>query len=201
MADGWYCIISGGEGSGKSTLIHRLAGVFPEALLTREPGHGDFGQAVRHLLVSGEFELDAWTEYYLFMADRAEHMARTVRPALASRQPVLSDRGWPETFVYQWYAKLGRTDPTPFIQEIRDRGWPMPNLWILLDLDPEIGLRRRGLSGTINAFDRRSLEFHRRVRAGFKLLSTRVPFPIAVLPADQSPDQVFAAARAEIEKL
>ncbi len=201
MTRGKYVILSGGEGSGKSTVVNRLGERIQGALLTREPGATPFGEAVRGLLLHADYRLTAWTEYYLFMADRANHMETVVRPALESGRHVFSDRGFPETFAYQLYTRLQIEDPARYLQELQDRQWPWPDLWLLLDVDPAIGLQRRRLAGGQTAFDQRDLDYHRRVREGFHRFAKHAPFPVAVVDASQSLDQVAQEVHGQIDRL
>lgn len=200
MTRGKYIIFSGGEGSGKSTIINRLAEHWPNVLLTREPGAMLFGQSVRELILRADFALAPWAEFYLFMADRANHMDKLVRPTLDRGQHVLSDRGFPETFAYQLYTGLGIEDPTEYLQTIMQHGWPWPDLWVLLDIDPVIGLQRRRLGGQVNRIDQREQAYHEKVREGFHRIAKHASFPVEVIDASQSIEQVFDQARQRIEQ-
>lgn len=201
MVRGKYIIFSGGEGSGKSTVVNQLGERLPEALLTREPGAMPFGQAVRSLLLNSEYRLTAWTEYYLFMADRANHMETVVRPALESGRHVFSDRGFPETFAYQLFTRLQIEDPAHYLAELQDRKWPWPDLWLLLDVDPAVGLQRRRLAGGLTTFDQRDLDYHRSVQTAFHRFAKRAPFPVAVVDASQPLDQVSAEVLRLVERV
>lgn len=201
MPTGHYIICSGGEGTGKSTLRERLSDGWRELVISQEPGALPFGQGVRSLILDPAYDLDPWAQFYLFMADRANHMAKLVKPKLAEGKTVFSDRGFPDTFAYQLYTRLGFHDPEPFLREITARGWPMPSLWILLDLDPVIGLQRRRNAGGENILDQQKIEFHESVRAGFHVLADRAPFPVAIIDAAQSPDEVSIEVKSKIEHI
>lgn len=201
MARGKYIIVSGGEGSGKSTIVNRLSDLMPDLLITREPGATILGQEIRNLVLRSDLRLSAWTEYYLFMADRANHMETLVRPALESGRHVVSDRGFPETFAYQLFTRLEFEDPSGYVSELQARNWPWPDLWILLDLDPAIGLKRRRLAGEENVFDQRDLDYHQRVRDGFHRFAKHAAFPVAVVDAGQDLEYVFTDVTERIKQL
>ncbi len=199
MARGKYIIISGGEGSGKSTIVNRVGERFASVLTTREPGATAFGQAVRDLVLRADMRLTPWTEYYLFMSDRANHLETLVRPGLESGRHIISDRGFPETFAYQLYTRLHIEDPSAYIQELQARGWPWPDLWILLDVDPAIGLQRRRLTGQENVIDQRDLDYHQRVREGFHRFAKHTTFPVNVVDASRPLDTVLEDVAARIQ--
>ena len=162
-----FITFEGGDGAGKSTQIRRLAELLREdghdVLVTFEPGEGELGAELRRLMQhSGH--IDARTEALLFAADRAEHVARIVRPALERGAIVLSDRYLDSSVAYQGAARELGT------QEIRDLSlWAtdglLPDLTILFDLDPRIGAARR--TGEPDRLEREPLAFHTRVRDNF----------------------------------
>jgi dTMP kinase len=96
-----YICLSGGEGSGKTTVLERIRADFPSACMVREPGGTPFGVTMRTAILDRQYVPNPWTELFLFMADRMEVHERLIRPALASGQTVISDRCWIETLVYQ----------------------------------------------------------------------------------------------------
>ncbi len=183
---GLFVVFEGPEGSGKSTQARRLAAALARrripARLTREPGDTPLGQGLRRLLLGSHLEIDARTEAMLYMAERLEHLRLVVRPALARGAVVISDRYLDSTLVYQgdglgadrrMLERIGRWVT----------GGVRPDLTILLDLDPRIGLRRAGRPDRI---ERRDLAFHRRVRDGYLRLAQQEPSRYLVLDATQS---------------
>ncbi len=180
---GRFITFEGPEGCGKSTQVRLLRGRL-EALgrpvtQTREPGATALGVAVRQLLLgTDQLQLVPETEAFLLSADRAQHVAEVIRPALAAGHVVLSDRHVDSMLAYQGYG--GGMDLTSLthLASIATGGLA-PDLTVLIDLDPTISLARRHASssagGEINRFDRRALAFHHRVREGFLMLAAGEP--------------------------
>lgn len=188
-----FVTLEGPEGAGKSTVAHllaeRLRGEGHKALLTREPGSGEFGSRVRELLLLGE-DLDPWTETFLFLADRAHHVRTCLTPALGAGSLVLCDRFADSTVVYQGHA---RGLPIETLRELNDHatGGLAPDLTLLFDIDPAIGLARLAAKDRL---DRLPIEFHERVRAGFLDEAGREPDRWAVLDASAPLDSVTESA-------
>jgi dTMP kinase len=182
---GFFITFEGVDGSGKTTVANLVADCLRQqglpVLLTSEP-HTAF---IRQLLMTTD-ERTAWTETFLFLADRAEHVAKVIRPTLQRGEIVLCDRFIESTIAYQGFG-LGL--PVEQLMQLNDTvtGGLVPNLTILLDTDPEIGLRR---SQRKTIFERRSLEFHERVRYGYLWLASREPHRIKVVDASQPLESV-----------
>lgn len=191
---GKYICLSGGEGSGKSTVVKRLQVAMPELVIVREPGGTDFGATLRQLLLDRQYAADPWTEVFLLMADRMEIYNRIVRPALAEGKTVVSDRCWIETLVYQVLTKIGDQVVPDFLRLIERSNCPMPDLWLWFDLDPAVGLSRRHATGEVNSFDADALELHQLYRQNFGRVGEILPkLNVVKVDATQSPDQVFSA--------
>jgi dTMP kinase len=177
---GYFATFEGIDGSGKTTVANLVADYLRRqglsVLLTAEP-HTTF---IRQLLMTTD-DRTAWTETFLFLSDRAEHVAKVIRPALQRGEIVLCDRFIDSTIAYQGFG-LGL--PVEQLMQLNDTatGGLVPNLTILLDIDPETGLRR---SQRKTIFERRSLEFHERVRYGYLWLASREPHRIKVVDASQ----------------
>jgi len=182
---GLFVTFEGIDGSGKTTVANLVADCLRQqgltVLLTSEP-HTAF---IKKLLMTTD-ERTAWTETFLFLADRAEHVAKVIRPALQRGEIVLCDRFIDSTIAYQGFG-LGL--PVEQLMQLNNTatGGLAPNLTILLDTDPEIGLRR---SQRKTVFERRSLEFHERVRYGYLWLASREPHRIKVVDASQPLESV-----------
>ena len=194
---GMFVSFEGGEGTGKSTQILRLAerlsraGVDP--VVTREPGGSEGAERIRALLLAGgEKRLDSLAETLLFFAARADHIARLVAPERARGAWVLCDRFSDSTRVYQGY--LGQV---PF--ETLDRlelivvGDHRPDLTLLLDLPAALGLdrarQRRGAAPS-DGFEAETLDFHERIREAFLDLSRRESDRIVVIDASGDEDAI-----------
>ncbi len=173
-----FISFEGGEGTGKTTQI-RLTAAFLQSrgypvVLTREPGSTAVGRRIRAILLDPQTrDLDPKAELLLYMADRAQHIAQVIGPALADGKLVLCDRYMDATVVYQGIAR----DLAPEWVEALHRqvlDGLKPELTILLDLDPAIGLARASQavadgdrSAAETRFERKALRFHQQVRQGY----------------------------------
>ncbi|MCW5938101.1 MAG: dTMP kinase [Fimbriimonadaceae bacterium] len=193
-----FVTLEGPEGSGKSTLAmglaRRIQATGQEVVLTREPGAGVVGQAIRQILLHGA-ELTPTCETFLFLADRAQHVSSVVRPALASGAWVLCDRFSDSTVVYQGYARGGDLEALRRWNEAATGGL-RPDLTLLLDLDPAIGL---GRLQNPDRLDREPIEFHMRVREGFLAEAAREPDRWVTIDASQHPEAVLEATWSAVE--
>lgn len=193
---GRYICFSGGEGSGKTTVIERLKTTFPDFVFVREPGGTDFGMMMRQQLLARQYSSDPWTEVFLLMADRMEVLNRIVRPALRQGKTVLSDRCWIETLVYQILTKIGEAAVPTFLNLIATTSCPQPDLWLWLDIEPATGLARRHATGEVNSFDTDALELHTKYRESFGKVSGILPtMPFVRIDASKSRDDVYTAVQ------
>ena len=202
---GLFITLEGGDGSGKSTqaglLADWLAGQGRTVLRTREPGGTPVGVLIRDIVLHHRGEVAPRAEALLYAADRAQHIATAVRPALARGEVVIQDRYLDSSVAYQGAGRvLGGT-------EIRDLSlWAaeglLPQLTILLDLD-ETAARGR-LDDANKRFDRLEAEkadFHRRVRASFLELAAAEPERFLVVDASEPVDTIAATIRARVATL
>lgn len=193
---GLFVTFEGGEGSGKSTQITRLEarlrslGLDP--LLAREPGGTPLAEAVRGVLLDRAHRPGPVSEALLMLAARADLVRTTLRPALESGRVVLCDRYGDSTLAYQGggrgldAAQLGEWNRTA-------TGGLQPDLTLLFDVPPELGLARRANAiGTANRIDLESEAFHARVRERYLQLAAAEPERFVVLDASQSPDTLEA---------
>ncbi len=184
----------GGEGSGKGTQISLLQKVLENkglnVLSIIEPGGTDVGRAVREILLNRkDLELLGITEAFLFSASRAQQVRTVTRPALESGKIVLSDRSFYSTYSYQGY---GRKQELSLLKELTEIavGETKPDIVILLDLPPEVGLARKKTQNEINRLDAESLEFHKRVREGYLALAREDPVRWKIIDAVKSPEEI-----------
>ena len=205
-----FISFEGIEGSGKSTaqrlLAEHLQGLGYDPLLTREPGGCALGRSLRPILLDARTRgLSSRAEFYLFLADRAQHVAEVIRPALEAGQTVLCDRYADSTLAYQGY---GRGLDPEHLRRINDMatGGLMPDLTLLLDLPVHCGRERAGLrnreEGTVlseGRFDAESLEFHERVRQGYRSLAAEEPERFAIIDAAQPPEDVVLQCISAVE--
>ena len=192
---GFLLVLEGIDGSGKSTLARRLAAWLRErgreVITSREPTDGPHGTALRQSAKTGRLSLEA--ELDLFQKDRAEHIATLIAPALARGAVVILDRYYFSTAAYQGARGL---DPQAIIAA-NEKFAPIPDLVLLLDLDPAAGATRIQRRGDV-LDDFEGLDYQRKVRRIF--LSLDHPF-IHRMNAAQESDVVFADAQAQIERL
>lgn len=186
----------GADGSGKTTIITRLAQLpeFAGDVFAREPGGTEFGERIRAILKDPNVKRGIWSELFAFMAARSQLIEEVVAPALKAGRRVFLDRYYPSTLAYQWGAQLGHQDPQPFMQLPEISGMPFPGLVVWHDLEPEIALARRPRrESSADHFDGRDLDFHRRVRASYTHLFTYQPWSQVVrrIDASQTPAAVF----------
>ena len=194
---GLFITFEGGEGSGKSTQIRRLAERLKAAgrdvLATREPGGTPEAESVRALLVSGD--VARWTpksEALLNYAAREQHLEQVIRPALASGRIVLCDRFMDSTRAYQGHA--GGCD-LAFIDALEKAivGGTRPQLTLIFDLDPALGLARardRGDHAAEDRYERKGLAFHMKLREGFLDILRRDPKRCRLVDASQEIEAV-----------
>lgn len=195
-----FITFEGPEGGGKSTIIQRigerLKGEGRDVLITREPGSGTVGSKIREILLHSE-AIDSRCELFMFLADRADHVTTVLRPALENKQVVLCDRYSDSTVVYQAHAR--GLDPMG-IRELNAYATDglTPTLTLLLDVDPEVGLKRLT---TKDRLDAEPIMFHRKVREGFLIEARRDPERWRIVDASKTVDQVEFLCYAYIKEI
>jgi len=190
---GLFISFEGGEGCGKSTQIRTLAERLSQAghrvLQTREPGGTQLGEAVRHLLQHDEagFEMTAEAELLLFTASRAQLTRERIIPALNAGEIVLCDRFMDSTTVYQGVARAIDPAAVAAINKFAV-GSARPDLTILIDLPPEIGMARvhARSDGQLDRMEQEAIEFFEAVRTGYLELAKAEPERFLVLDGNQS---------------
>lgn len=185
---GRFLSFEGIEGAGKSTLMRAVSEALQargQAVLeTFEPGDSVLGRRLRELLLHGDAPVPR-AELFLYLADRAEHVERSLRPALAEGVWVLCDRFTDATIAYQGYGRGLDLDAVrracAFAAGlVPDRTW-------LVDVPVNIGLERAGRRGAVDRMERESVAFHERVRAGYLALAAAEPARIRVLDGREPP--------------
>jgi dTMP kinase len=198
-----FVTFEGIEGSGKSTHLRQLAGVLRDdgrdVVETREPGGTVLGQALRDLLLApSTAPLEPTAELLLYCADRAQHVAEVIRPALAAGRIVLCDRFSDSTIAYQGYGRGLDLDLVRTL-DARARGGLEPDLTFVLDCTPEAGLARvHTRSGAGDRFEQEALAFHQAVRHGFHALAAAAPARYRVIDSTPPAAEVGARIRAEM---
>lgn len=205
---GRFITLEGGEGAGKSTqserLRRRLEARGLRVLTTREPGGSPRAEAIRGFLLSGAGKpYGAFAETMLFASARADHVDRTIRPALESGAFVICDRFADSTRVYQGYVGEVPHCLISALERVATRG-TRPDLTLVLDVPAKLGLaradqRREIAGGASDRFEAEGLSFHTRVRDAFLTIAGAEPERCAVIDAAGAPDSVERLIWAEVE--
>lgn len=202
---GKFITLEGGEGTGKSTQVRRLAAALKakgfQVLATREPGGSPGAEEIRKLMVEGEpGRWDAITETLLAYAARADHVRCTIGPALLAETWVISDRFSDSTFAYQGAGRgLARETIRRIDSAVLDDF--EPDLTLVLDLDPKLGLERAlSRGGAENRFEKFDADFHDRLRQSFLDIARRHPERCRVIDAGGTEDQVAEAIWAAVSR-
>lgn len=187
---GRFITFEGGEGTGKSTqakrLLARLEAKKIPCILTREPGGSPGAEEIRNLVLQGDpARWEPLTEALLFYAARADHTDRTIKPALGSGKWVICDRYSDSSYAYQGGGRGLNRETVRRIEAIAIGDFK-PELTIILDQDPEIGLARvASRTHKETRFEEFDLEFHRRMRKSFLDIARRAPDRCAVIDSNQ----------------
>jgi dTMP kinase len=207
MARGVFISFEGSEGCGKSTQIQHLAARLRQqgrrVLVTREPGGTEIGEQLRHLLQFSKagYAMAPETELLLFTASRAQLVREVIAPALAEGDIVLADRFLDSTTVYQGVARRLEAGQVAAINRFAV-GSVMPDLTMVLDLDPEQACRR--MQQRASAPDRMESEpsaFYEAVRAGYLALASEEPGRVRLLDGAEPVDTVASKIWAQVEPI
>jgi dTMP kinase len=191
-----YIALEGLEGCGKSTHTKRL-GEHLNAVITREPGGTRIGALLRAILADPEnVDLDRRTEALLMAADRAQHMAEIIKPALERGQHVVSDRSIYSTLAYQGYGRQLGTEALLSISTwaLNDR---LPDLVIYIDVPTDV-LNARLAKRDLDRFEREGADFFARIADGFRELRAADPDRWIIIDGTVPKDEVEAAIRTQV---
>ena len=205
---GRFITLEGGEGAGKSTLARALAERLRQrglgVTLTREPGGSQRAEEIRETILSGRIKpYGAFAEALMFSAARIDHIDRLIQPALDQGDWVICDRFADSTRVYQ--GALGAIEPALLgeLEAVTVAGL-RPDLTLVLDIDPQLGLaraaRRRAPGEASDRFESEDLAFHTRLREAFLAIAAAEPQRCAVLDARLSPDALAQSAFSVLEQ-
>ena len=200
MTTARFITLEGGEGAGKSTQAKLLADALAArglpVLRTREPGGAPGAEVLRDLLLSGRVDWSAPAETLLHFAARAEHVERTIRPALNAGMWVVCDRFYDSTMAYQGYG-LGADRGT--IATLIGLLGIVPDVTLVLDVSEPVAVARqikRGMEA--DRYEKLDALFHARVRQGFRDIAAAEPQRCMLIPADGSEAEVHAAIMAAL---
>ena len=197
MRKGLFIVFEGGEGTGKTTAIESVYDWIKEkgfkCIKTREPGGIKISEEIRQVILNKEnTNMDGRTEALLYAAARRQHLIEKVIPALESGYIVLCDRFIDSSLAYQGYARGLGIDEVMSINKFAI-GEYMPDLSIIFDLDPRIGLERisRNNEREVNRLDLEKLDFHERVREGYSIIYNSDKNRRIKINAEKSKEDVF----------
>lgn len=200
---GLFITVEGVEGSGKSTNIEVIEEFLSERMveytITREPGGTLLGEEIRELLLRRhEEEMDATTELLLIFAARAQHLNTKIKRSLAEGVWVLCDRFTDATYAYQG---AGRGLDAKLISQLERlvKVNLRPDLTVIFDLDPRIGLERARQRGQLDRIESQKLEFFQRVREGYKNIASHESARCLVIDASQTREAVRQTLRTALE--
>ncbi len=201
-AGGLFLALEGGEGTGKSTqirlLARRLERLGRGVITTREPGGTAAGVAIRAIVLDpATGHLAPRSEALLYAADRAHHVSTIIRPALQRGDIVITDRYIDSSLAYQGAGRTLELEEIEYLSRWATEGL-VPDLTVVLDLDPEIGLSRAGHPDRLEA---EPMDFHRRVRQAFVDRAALDPSRYAVVDADGAVNAVAEEIAAAVEGL
>ena len=212
MNKGHLISFEGLDGAGKTTQIALLEQWLLSRqvsyVLTREPGGTPLGIEIRQLLLHRpDLQITPLAEAFLFQADRAQHFAQLILPALAEGKLVITDRCFDASIAYQGYARGVGVELVERLSMLATQGH-VPDLTILLDLDPSQvhertdGSRDKSVQREEQTrFDVEAEDFHRRVQEGFRLLARTHPERIKVVDASRTPEEIHREIVALVEHL
>lgn len=200
-----FITFEGGEGSGKSTQIAKLAEYLKsrgdEVLVTREPGGSKRAEKIRTLLLDSNNDWDSLTELFLLLAARNDHINEVILPALQKGSWVLCDRFHFSTIAYQAYGgglniQLVEELSHPILQKA------LPVAVILLDIEPEIGLQRaQSRSESLTRFDSKDIDYHKSVRHGFLELAKENSINCFTIAGDNNINAIFKQILQALQKI
>lgn len=203
-----FIVLEGIDGCGKTTQARRLAARLEASLgagrvvLTAEPGGWDGGRALRELILSTRFE-SAAASYLMFVADRCEHAAKVIRPALGAGRTVVCDRYTPSTIAYQLYGERVDEGTRDALERMTHGiGLPVPDAVVLLDIEPRIARERLEARGALDRYDAMGADHFARVREGYLAQMERADASRWLLvDASQSMDDVSEAVARGLDEM
>ena len=188
-----FISVEGIEGCGKSTLVNGLDQHLQERnidyVITKEPGSTSIGKILRSILLDKKQQISPLTELLLMFSDRLDHLDKVIKPSLEEGKIVITDRYIDSTYAYQG---AGRGISKSIIDNLVSQTEIMlPDRTILLDLSPEVGLKRASTRNELDRFESENIEFHKRLRKSFLDAASTNPDRFLTIDAEQEPDKIL----------
>lgn len=202
MRKGIFITFEGADGCGKTTQINLLdeyliAKKIP-SILTREPGSRGLGTKLREILLNYEGEIASTAESFLFLADRAQHIEKIIKPAIEEGKIILCDRHTDSTLAYQGYGRGLDIEEIKYLNNIATGGLK-PDLTIVFDIDVQTSLKRVGINK--DRMEASGLEFFNKVRNGYLEIAKQEPERVKVINASDSIESIHKQIIKLIEAL
>ena len=203
MKRGLFVTVEGTDGCCKTTqirnIIDHLSSLGCRVVLTREPGGTRISENIRSIILDPTFtEMHSITELMLYSAARAQLVEQVIKPSIAKSETVICDRYIDSFYAYQGYGRGLDMDMLKKITSLAIDDM-IPDITIFLDLDPEIGLRRRMNAANGDRIENEQIEFHRRVYDGYKQLARENPDRIKTIDASRSVEEVWQDVRRQLD--
>lgn len=202
---GFFITLEGTDGVGKSTQAKLLASWLvkkgKKVTLTREPGGGRVAEKIRNVLLDPRLKVEKLTELFLYEAARVDHLHKVIRPALTEGKVVICDRFTDATVAYQGFAR-GLMKESILLNKIATEGIT-PDLTLLLNLPPNIGIRKalaRGKKGRGDRMENEGLGFQRKVQKGYLSLQHRYPHRIKLIAVRETIEETQTLIRRTVGK-
>lgn len=196
-----FITFEGIEGSGKSTQIELLKNFFKERSLevvfTKEPGSSKIGSHIREILLNKNNSILPYTELFLILADRIQHVHEIIEPELKAGNIVVSDRYIESSIAYQGQREgLDKEEIINFIEKLN---LPVPDITFLLDLPVEHGLDRAKKRASLDRFESEDISFHKKIRSAYLEMYDQNPSRIIKIDASLKSEEVFEIIKKNIK--
>ena len=198
-----FITLEGIEGSGKTSSIKSINALLEQKKIdyinTREPGESSIGEELREILLDPNTDISSEVELLLMLADRRDHVEKTILPNLLNNTWVISDRFMDSSIAYQGGGRqlnLNMIDSLAIYLDL-----PQPDLTLLFDLPVEVSLERTKKRGELDRFEKEEIEFHKRIREAYLELAKDHPDRIKVIDGSQDLEKVQAKVVRTIKKL
>ena len=199
---GLFITFEGGDGCGKSTQLELVKKYLEErgfkTLTTREPGSIGLGQKLREVLLHYDGDVAPRAEAFLFLADRAQHIAKIVKPAIDNGVIVLCDRHTDSSVAYQGYGRGEDIEQINMLNNLATQGIK-PDLTLLFDVSTEVAQTRVGSEK--DRMESAGIEFHKKVRQGYLEIAKKEPQRIKVVDSNLTIEKVFEQVKKILDEL